>query len=121
MLLGIFLCFVNVQIIFSATEVGAKLTAYLLDHVIPRWCSPRTLARNALSAAAFLVGTLVLPLSFPLLVLSRIAFMTPHVILAPEWRFPSDGLDDLTRRFGKQWCVLSYHLLAFVAIKYLGR
>ena len=40
LLMGIFLSFVNGHIIFSATEVGAKLTAYLLDHVIPRWSSP---------------------------------------------------------------------------------
>ena len=38
--------------------------------------------------------------------------LAPNQIFAPEWTFPDDGLDADTRRFAKQWLVLSYHVVA---------
>ena len=101
-----------------AIELGAAVVSILIDRFVPRLSSPRTLLRYALTAAAYLLGVV---LSICCTVAAgptvRKLFTTPNQLFSRDWKFPDDGLDAETRRYGKQWLVVTWHLLALWVAK----
>ena len=107
-----FVPLVTMPIVFRGSQIGAAVVHRLVDRIIPRLAAPRTRARRALVAVAYVLGAVSAISVIPVIVTVRIGLCTPNQIFAPEWTFPDDGLDADTRRFAKQWLVLSYHVVA---------
>jgi hypothetical protein len=107
-----FVPLVTMPIVFRGSQIGAAVVHRLVDRIIPKLAAPRTLARRALVAVAYALGAVSAISVIPVIVTVRIGLCTPNQIFAPEWTFPDDGLDADTRRFAKQWLVLSYHVVA---------
>ena len=110
---GLYLPVTAIPVMVLSFELGAAAVSILIDRFVPRLSSPRTLLRYALTAAAYLLGVV---LSICCTVAAgptvRKVFTTPNQLLSPEWKFPDDGLDADTRRYGKQWLIVACHLLA---------
>ena len=118
LIFGLHMPLISGPTMLRAIELGAAVVSILIDRFVPRLSSPRTLLRYALTAAAYLLGV---ALSICCTVAAgptvRKLFTTPNQLFSPDWKFPDDGLDAETRRYGKQWLVVTWHLLALWVAK----
>ena len=115
---GLHMPLISGPTMLRAIELGAAVVSILIDRCVPRLSSPRTLLRYALTAVIYLLGVIIsiccLAAAGPTV---RKLITTPNQLFSPDWKFPDDGLDAETRRYGKQWLVVTWHLLALWVAK----
>ena len=95
-------------------ETVTSATGRLIEGVLPRLSSPRTMARWVLTATAYMTCLLTNAAALPLGA-ALMGVVRANYHLAPEWRIPADdGLDPETRRFAKHFLVVAYYMFGTI-------